>query len=314
MPGEMKMAPEAHEARVSETITEIDEDAAVLELEIVDVESEPPIFQAVDDEVEIAHASDKQLIALKRDLEQVGLPAKKSHAFIKSLAKSFGGRFADVLGFRPVPPDENNTDLWFIDLLFGRVHMPAVEGFTTKLGIENERDQKEDIRIKVFGIGAGGSKTFICKASQSQTISAIPIDLVIPATVRITRFENASGDFFYLCYPLNVSRKVVPRHTMNPYDSDGGYEKLIKLQGTVDRYDTRILKEPELTSETLKRSTKINLTADIGKVLKLPNAVKLSGVATVMSILEVSYTIPVGYQFASYVQNQLDFNHIWARK
>lgn len=277
---------------------------------------EKPIFYAIDGNIEIAKATDGQLSNLKKELESTGLRPEKSDGFVKSLARSFGGRYSEIFGFRPVPlaAGDNNTDDTSVDLLFGRVYMPTAKGFTTRFGVSNRREKSADISIKVNGIGAGGSRTYACTLTQTLAITEIPIDLVIPATIKITKFQNSEGDTFYVFHPINISRRIIARRTINPYDSDKGYEELRRLPGILDQYDTTMLAEPQQASEKLERSSKFNLTANIVGIPNLPIPVSLSGTATVLSTLEVTYTIPVGHEFAAHVQNEKDFNHIWAKK
>ncbi len=249
MPTETEITAVA-EMELKALLTELSEGELIaLELEVVEDAIKDPIFQVSDCQVEVSSATEEELLSLRSQLEQTGLAPDKSDGFIKGLAKRFGGKYADVLGFRPIPPGESNPDLSSIDMLFGRVHMPTVKGFTTKLTIEREQEKETDISIKINGFGAGGSKSFACKISQSQTISAIPVNLVIPVSVKIDRFENSAGDYFYICYPVNISRNVVARRTKNQYDSEDGYKELSKLPGILDRYDTTVLSEPQPVSE-----------------------------------------------------------------
>ena len=189
--------------------------------------------------------------------------------------------------------------------------MPSANGFTAVISVENTESKKGDISIKIFGVGAGGSKEFLCKITQSQKITCTPVDLVIPAKAKLTRWENAEGDFFYTCHIINISRRIVGKIAKNPYEDESGYEIITQMEGVVDRYDTSFSHEPHSASEELKEKTKIDLKVNLGVVLSSPE-IKLNGVAFVINKFKISYTLPPGFKYVAYVENSNNFQHLWA--
>lgn len=288
-------------------------DEVALNFDIVDVLSDEAIFYELDGGVYVSpnDCNDYSLVA--NHLIESGVRKSVAKRFINILGASKGKYLADILGFKPITNSGIDVDLSEVDILFGKIYMPSNNGFTATISVEKSDSAKCDISIKIFGVGAGGAKEYLCKITQNQILHATPVDLVIPAKVKLTKWQNAAGDTFYTCHLVNISRRIVGKRTTNPYEGDDGYEVITQMRGVVDRYDTSILHEAQTASEELEENTKINLNVNLALTPDIP-AISINGTATVKNKFIVVYSLPVGFKYVTYIENTDEFKHLWAHK
>lgn len=301
-------------------VEEIDEanpiandDLSVLEFEVVDKFEIEPAFTEVNGGIYISRNEEIDYRSIEKHIVASGIRKKIAKKFVVKLGEDKGGFVSEIMGFKPYSPDNGGYELSEIDILFGKLYMPNLDGFETRFILEKTKTKKSDISIKIAGFGAGGSKEYICKITQGTTLSAIPVDLVIQATVKLIKWEHFLGDHFYTCHPINISRRIIGRPVSNPYEHEDGYDEIKNLSGIVDRYDTSILPENEEVTEELQEKTKINLHANLNVSPNLP-IIKIDGTATVNSRINIIYSLPVGHKYATYVENENNFQHLWARE
>jgi len=284
-----------------------------LEFDVIDILTDEAMFDEVDGGVYISSKDDNDYHLVTSHLIESGIKNTVAKRFIEVLGENKGKHLANILGFKPMVNSSGDVDLSEIDILFGKIYMPSANGFTTTISVENSESTKCDISIKILGVGAGGSKEYLCKITQNQTLHATPVDLVIPAKVKLTKWENTGGDYFYTCHLVNISRRIVGKRAINPYEDETGYEVITQMPGVVDRYDTSILHEAQTASEELEENTKINLNVNLVVTPDIP-AIKVNGTATVKNKFNVIYSLPVGFKYATYVENTDNFQHLWAHK
>jgi len=312
MATQMQQAVQAITSKEDDGITLQEKGELVaLEFDIVDELIYEAIFDEVDGGVYISSVARNDYDLVSSHLIESGIKKSVAKKFIEVLGENKGKYLANIFGFKPIVKNNADVDLSEIDILFGKIYMPSTDGFKTKISVENIESKKCDISIKILGVGASGSKEYLCKITQSQNLHAIPVDLVIPAKVKLTKWENKDGDFFYTCHIINISRRIVGKRAVNPYEDETGYEIITQMDGVVDRYDTSILHEEQTASEELEENTKINLNVNLVVTPDIP-AIKLNGMATVKNKFNVNYSLPVGFEYVTYVENSNNFQHLWA--
>lgn len=281
-------------------------------LELIDSYEDEPAFYEVDGGVYIPKSNENSPSEIEGELTEAGLAPKIAKSIVDFIGNNKGGFFADILGFTP-STSGGGSGVVNINLLFGKLYIPTIPDFIVIISIANTETNKGDISIKLLGVGAGGSKEFVCKVTQIQKISSTPLDLVIPASYQVTKWEDSEGRCFYTHRALNVSRRILAKEAENPYENESGFEEIENMKGEVDRYDTSVLLAPMEASEELTENTKITLGAKFSPAPKFPT-IDISGIATVNNQFKVLYSIPTGYQYVTFVEKKNNFQHLWAYK
>lgn len=284
-----------------------------LEFDVVEVLDEDPAFQEVDGGAYISKHTEIDAHSIENYLPKFGLRENMAKEFVEALGENKGKHVANIFGFEPIltgPPGDGTLD---VALLFGKLYMPSLDGFTTGISIEKTRSGTCDIKIKIAGSGAGGSKEYICRITQKNTISATPVDLIIKAKVKLVKWQHFLGSYFYTCHPINISRRIECRIAHNPYEHDDGYDEITSMSGVVDRYNTLNPLRDEEATEEISEKSEINLRADLVMPPKTPT-ISISGTATIVNKLLIEYSLPAGHQYATYVKNKEDFQNLWAVK
>jgi len=283
-----------------------------IDLKIITELEVEPAFVASDKGVYISSNNDYDLNKIQSEITNFSIPLKVAKGIIDCIGENKGKYIANLAGFYP-SKDGNPPEIINANLLFGKIYVPSLNGFSFTISISSEKKQSGDIHIKIYGVGAGGKKEFICHMTQEHTIEASPSDLVIPIKFELTKWENDDGLFFFTYNVYSKSEYIEIKPTTNPYDNDNGYDEVYSMKGSVSKISTVSDAIPAKISERLETNSEIQLSASLS-VPYVAAPIKINGKATVKKSFTVDYSIPTGYKFSLFTSKEPEFRHFWGKK
>ena len=299
---------------------------------VVDVADKPFSFEGDPEDIRISDRfDDASLDALVADLQFFdanGQPCsdweKRRRELRNFLAFHGGSGVRELLTYRPRnidgidfydPRDPQNYEEGHF--VFGRIYNPPVLGFSAVVHVNQSECDKAHFRIRVPWFNASLKRDLAYSLNQSLYIGGEARDLVIRATYRVVRWQDPSGNHFYITELHNHSQLISTEAAQNPYNSPGGYSEMGRLPGVVSQINPGQgpgNKGPEFT---LKRNVTFSIDLKLPYIqsLGIPG-IEFTAKATTLTQVQIAYMLvsQFAYRLYNVMEHESDrrFEHYWA--
>ncbi len=216
-------------------------------------------------------------------------------------------------GSRHYDPDLNLHHGYFV---IGRIHLPRVDGFTARVSATSHTGSQASIKLSIPLFNAALRGRLSTDTGQAIEIDNGPVDLVIPGTYKVVRWQRPNGNHFYITELVRCGQLITKQPAENPFDTASGYEKLLRRTGLVSRIGTDDYPSNEGPMVTIPRTEKFIIGFHFPQLeqLDLPG-LQVKCEATAQETIEIHYRIAPGKDYV--MHNAMGdaskrFEHYWS--